>query len=142
MRLGLMQVGILLLCAVVPATASGFIHPRPPIWSVDTVPDGAVSLQTIQSWGAQPQWIDARSAQDFRAGHVPGALPLSLSEWDRGIQAVLEAWTPGRPVVVYCDERACQEGRHVADALRRNYGLDQVWTLHGGWSAWLSHSRR
>lgn len=81
-------------------------------------------------------WVDARSRSRYDAGHVPGALPLNLAEWESLLPAVVEAWTPERPVVVYCERRGCDDSTGVARRLKRDLGADDVRVLSRGLAAW------
>ena len=40
-----------------------------------------------------------------------------------------------RPVVVYCEGRACEASRKVTQRLRESMGLEEVYYLRGGWKA-------
>lgn len=81
-------------------------------------------------------WLDARPTAAFAQEHIPEALPLNEDQWDVQIETVLLRWQPGTRVVVYCDDTACAASRHVAERLRQDYRLPDVWVLHGGWTAW------
>jgi len=87
-------------------------------------------------------WIDARSDAEFARDHIPEALALDPARWETGIRAVLRAWQPGTRVIVYCRAAGCGTSRNVADRLRRDYGLTDVWVLRGGWEAWQEAVRR
>ena len=85
--------------------------------------------------------LDARPGEDYRAAHVPGALPLNEPHWEQQLPAVIEALgrlgdTPR--VVVYCDDRLCEASRGVAKRLRRELALDEadVFVVKGGWQEW------
>lgn len=131
---GMVHMSMLLVLAAVPAVLAATWHPRAPVWS-DTVSPGEVTLATIHGWPAAPLWIDARSAASFHAGHRNGALPLNLSTWSDQVEAVIDRWIPGRPVVVYCEQQACRDSAQVAQQLRDRYRIPDVWVLHGGWRA-------
>ena len=80
-------------------------------------------------------WVDARSADDYEAEHVPGALLLNLESWDELFPKFLDQWTPEKKVVVYCSAATCELSREVAERLRTN-GISSVFVLKGGWEAW------
>lgn len=125
---------LLLLIAVVPAAPTWWrvhagkgVEARDP-WSMRV--DRARELRNGMLW------IDARAADRFAAGHIPGAKPLELAEWNRQLPGIVGAWRPGLTVVVYCDAQGCDASREVATRLRRNLHLPQVFFLEGGWDAW------
>ncbi len=132
------QALLLLVVAAVPAAITGIAHPQAPHWRADVLPAGHVTMATVSAWPKQPLWIDARVGDADRTNHIPGAQPLTLSGWDQQIPAVIAAWSPGRPVVVYCDVQTCQDSGRVAELLRQDYALPDVHVLHGGWAAWLA----
>lgn len=132
MRAVLRQMGALLALALLPAVGAGFFHPKKPSWQSDEIP-----LALAQSWGAQTLWLDARPAADFARAHIPGALPLNEDAWDALLPAVLDAWTPERPVVVYCSSLSCGTSHEVARRLRGEVELPRVYVLTGGWEAWV-----
>ena len=64
--------------------------------------------------GGEVMLLDVRPNDEFRAGHVPGAVSVPLEE--------LEAWIgrvdPGREVVAYCRGPYCLFAREAVEALR------------------------
>lgn len=88
----------------------------------------------------QVLWVDARSLEAYQRGHIPGAVWLSQDDWEPGIEAFLKVWEPGRAVVVYCDQR-CNESEAVAEILEKDYGIESVYVLRGGLTAWQQAER-
>jgi rhodanese-related sulfurtransferase len=131
MRAVFRQIVALLLLALVPAVAAGFFHPKKPSWESDEIP-----LASARGWGTQALWLDARPAADYARGHIPGALPLNEDAWDEQLPSVLDAWTSGRTVVVYCSSLSCATSHEVARRLRTEVELPRVYVLTGGWEAW------
>lgn len=121
----------LLLAALAPALLASWLHPHRPSWKSD----GEVGVATARGW-SDVLWVDARSAAAYDRDHVPGALNLSPGSWEAGVEAVVTAWSPERRVVVYCDGHGCQASREVAQRLRAELGLKEVYVLTGGWDAW------
>ena len=78
-------------------------------------------------------WIDARPEGAFEAGSVSGALHLNEETWERGLSTLLETWEPDRPVIVFCDDSGCGTSRVVAERLREELGLPEVYWFEGGW---------
>ena len=123
-------VGIFLV-AFIPAGLSVWLNPHRPVW--DRV--GEVTLAEVRGWPAV-MWIDARAADVYARDHVLGALNLTLGSWEAQVGEVIAAWAPERRVVVYCDGHGCQISREVAQRLRAEMGLTEVYVLTGGWDAW------
>lgn len=95
-----------------------------------------MTVTEARRWGTTVMWIDARPADEFQAGHVPSALPLNTDEWDRLLPEVLNRWSPGRKLVVYCSKQTCGASREVARRLKDEAGLKNIFVLSGGWEAW------
>jgi rhodanese-related sulfurtransferase len=69
---------------------------------------------------------------------VPGAIQLNEDRWNELLPQMLQAWSPGKKVIVYCSSQACGASREVAHRLRNEAGLTNVVVLEGGWEAWLA----
>lgn len=119
------------LAALFPAIVSALWHPRAPSWSAPAANDAI----TWEAARALPDvlWIDARSPEEFAREHVPDALSLPANAWEDHIEAVLVAWSPERPVVVYCGGSDCHASQAVARRLRDELGFTGVRVLAGGW---------
>ena len=131
------QASLILLAALIPAGLSAAFHPRRPSWSEETLLPGEERIQTVVGWGPNALWIDARSAKDFEAEHVPGAILLNLEDWDQLFPRFLDQWNPEKKVVVYCSSTACELSHEVAERLQKD-GISPVYVLKGGWEAWKS----
>lgn len=75
--------------------------------------------------------VDVCTAQEFVAGHVPGALNLDVNASDFAARAA--KLDPSKPVLVNC--HAGIRGARAA-ALLRNSGFTNVMNLEGGLDAW------
>lgn len=135
MRLALKQAGLLVLLALIPAWGAALFHPQRLGWNPEAPRQGEVVLAEVVAWKERPLWIDARARSAYEQDHIPGAILLNEDEWDSLAKDVFDAWTPGQPVVVYCDSRQCQSSHEVADRLRES-GLSPVYVLQGGWETW------
>lgn len=124
----LRQAVALAALATLPAAGAWMLQPGRTAAVVQE--DGTIEPQRAEGLGAL--WVDARPRQEFDQAHVAGALPLNEDEWDASLPAVLEQWTPGRPLVVYCGGGACRASKEVAARLR-DAGLSPVYVLRGGW---------
>lgn len=101
-----------------------------------------VTLAQEKSWGAVVLWIDARPQEEFDKGHIPGALSLNEDDWNSLLPAVLAAWSPERKIVVYCSRKSCNASHGVAERLRNEAGLKNVYVLPGGWEEWEENAHR
>jgi len=81
--------------------------------------------------------FDARPAQFFTEGHVPGALNLARDNFAydyRQLSSILKA-ANDKPIMVYCSGGVCHDSRLVANALL-TLGFTNVSVFTGGWEAW------
>ncbi len=137
MRTALRQATVIVLLSLLPALATALWHPRRPAWESDEVTVGAA-----RAWGGSVLWVDARPVDDYKRGHIPGALPLDEDRWDEMLHGVLDQWDTTRKVVVYCSNSlTCDASRDVAMRLRQEENLPNVFVLHGGWEAWQKENR-
>ena len=124
---------VLLLCiAVIPAL---LLARREGAHSV-SLPAGEIAPDSARRFPiANPQFVDARSRDDFARGHPPGAVRLNPAEWDSLIVGFYNAWEPGRAVIVYGRARS-DEAATVAHRLRTEAKLENIFALQGIWEEW------
>ena len=82
-------------------------------------------------------WIDARSIEEYEAGHYSGAIHIDASDWDKGLVALMDIWLDApRPIVIYCGSEDCSSSRSLADRLRRSIPEGEIYNLKGGLGEW------
>lgn len=83
--------------------------------------------------------IDARTEQQYRDGHIPGAYHLDHYYLDQTIGKVLEACGIADKIVVYCNGGDCEDSELVlGDLLEKGIPFDKLWIYAGGFSMWMS----
>jgi rhodanese-related sulfurtransferase len=100
-----------------------------------------ITVSQARSLTGAVMWIDARPEEEFAAGHIPGAKLLSAEQWDSLLPQVLNAWTPGQKLIVYCSKQTCGASHEVARRLREEADLENVFVLEGGWEAWRDSAK-
>lgn len=75
-------------------------------------------------------WVDAR--RNAGGPSIPGSVALNSWSWEKEVARVLDAWEPGRTMVVYGDYRS-DEAHVIALRLQRELGLSPVFALCGPW---------
>ena len=130
------QILFLLGLAFLPAIGQALYYRGEVSWRQPPVDSAPVSVAEAKEWGAAVLWIDARGEEPFTKAHVPGAMRLDEDEWNTLLPAVLAAWSPERKVVVYCSRETCNLSHDVAERLRHEVQLKNVYVLQGGWEAW------
>ena len=130
------QVLFLLGLAFLPAIGQALYYRGTVSWQQRPVDSAAVSVEEAKNWGGAVLWVDARAEEPFAKAHVPGALRLDEDGWDTLLPSVLAAWSPERKVVVYCSRETCNASHAVAERLRHEVQLKNIYVLEGGWEAW------
>ncbi|CAN5147878.1 hypothetical protein BH23VER1_BH23VER1_34530 [soil metagenome] len=133
----LRQAGVLLGLAVAAGAVVYGVHPQAPALYLESEPlaRGETTLAAIQeNWGGDVFWIDARPRDEYEAARLPGAFLLNEHEWESQIFEHYEMFIENDlPIVVYCGTHACQESHTIAQRLRQQVGLSEVYVLRGGW---------
>jgi rhodanese-related sulfurtransferase len=80
-------------------------------------------------------FIDARSPEDFRAGHIKGAVNLPNQAFDEVFPEMVEEIEKWEQLVTYCDGRDCVLGHALAEKLYQ-LGFKNVAYLVNGWTSW------
>ena len=110
-------------------------------WRSPIPPSELVKVEQARAWGENVIWVDARPEEEFARDHVPAALSLNEDRWNELLPQFLAAWSPGRKVVVYCSAESCDLAREVAERLRKEAQVPDVFVLEGGWEAWVKKNR-
>ena len=128
----LVIIGTLTACGAAFSLFSGLM-PFP--WKESELVTGEIQLENAQALDVI--WIDARSRTDYDAEHIPNAILLNDSNWEAGIQNLMNVWLiESRPIVVYCSSKQCDSSKHIATRLREALPEAEVYSLKGGWEAW------
>lgn len=80
-------------------------------------------------------FVDARSGDHYKAGHIPGACSLPLYQMDDCLLPFLDAVPPDAVVIVYCSSLTCEDSHLLAEELA-NMGYRNVRIFAGGMAAW------
>ncbi len=101
-----------------------------------------VDLEAFQAFVSQGKGtvIDARAAEFYQQGHVPGALSLPRETFAADYMRVkgrLESRRAGG-IIVYCSEADCPDAATIAGVLAR-LSYEHVRVYPGGWEEW-SHA--
>ena len=82
-------------------------------------------------------FIDARPVEDYRAGHIEGALNLPANSMEQALPGIVSKVSQGSLVIAYCDGDHCSLSREVASELSAR-GYSHVSVLVNGWTLWQS----
>ena len=133
---------VILMTAMVVSSASvGWHGPVAPASAEDVeLGPGQLEMATVAAMSGEVLWVDTRSRRAYEAGHVPGAVHVPAEGWGSALGGLLDRWQPGQVLMVYCDSPECGASERVAEVLREEMGLNEVYVLHGGWEAWQAWS--
>ena len=81
--------------------------------------------------------FDAREADEFHAGHLPGAMSLPGSAFDEHFPGILPLLMPEGPILVYCSSPACDAALNLARQLR-DAGYPMVSYYADGYEDWTA----
>lgn len=80
-------------------------------------------------------FIDARSPELYRAGHIDGALNLPFQDFDKLFPKVMQNVPLETPIITYCDGNNCDLSEELAFSLLEQ-GYAKVQVLRNGWTRW------
>jgi len=79
--------------------------------------------------------IDARSPEEYQAGHLPGAINLPYSELSEESFLVLQKIPFDMEIITYCEGIECSIAEDLASFLKES-GFENVKVFAGGWEEW------
>ena len=80
-------------------------------------------------------FLDARSADDYRRGHIQGARSLPWQDVDQFFMEVTRDLESETPIITYCDGETCNLSHDLALFLK-DAGFLNVRVLVNGWTVW------
>lgn len=84
-------------------------------------------------------FLDARSPEDYRQGHIRGARNLPWKDYEQYMFEVTADIPQDALIITYCDGEACMSSRQLALVLR-DMGFPRVRVLIDGWGLWKQHN--
>jgi rhodanese-related sulfurtransferase/uncharacterized membrane protein YphA (DoxX/SURF4 family) len=88
------------------------------------------------------QFVDARNADSYNDGHIPGAYNLDFYDFDNRFASFQKDHGPTIPLVVYCqgvsgtrNEDTCETSKLLAERLKQ-MGRSNVLLFEQGWEFW------
>ena len=132
------EILIILVISAAAAGATKWLHPKAPALYLQNEPleENQVTLEIVEErWKGEVLWVDARTRKEYEKSHRDGAILLNEEDWadlmwdnrDK-LENIGE-----KPVVVYCDGSTCERSHRIAEMLRQNVALEDVYVLRGDW---------
>ncbi|PLX99074.1 MAG: rhodanese-like domain-containing protein [Desulfuromonas sp.] len=94
-----------------------------------------VTLQDVQKLMNRSVLIDARIAELYRTGHLPGAVSLPMDEVEERLPVFSEKYPGTRSLIVYCNGYGCIDSYDLAVRLLR-LGYNDVMVYEAGYPEW------
>lgn len=101
-----------------------------PSWETHKLITSAQLLAQIEA-GNPPVILDVRTAKEYEAGHIPGAIQIHFQEVSNRIEDLQNL--ANKDVVVYC-ERGFRA--QIAENTLQKAGFDRIYHLEGDIKAW------
>lgn len=86
-------------------------------------------------------FVDARSRQRWEMGHIPGAIDIHSSDFDRGFAAAEPRLPRDATIVVYCESEHCDQAEEVIRRLQEK-GYKRLLHFKQGWIYWEFSDQR
>lgn len=135
------HVALLLSTSALVGLAALLTHPELREGPSPQLRESEISVDIAKAWGTNVLWLDARSPERFALEHVPGALSFDPARWEESLGELLRHWHDGVKTVVYCNATGCNLSKELAERLRAEAGLPDVYYLRGGWEEWRKQQR-
>lgn len=74
-------------------------------------------------------FIDSRDEEEFRTGHIAGALNLSIVQ-------ITSQFSHDDPLVTYCSGEGCVLSIELSEQLMLDWEFTKVFVFEGGWPEW------
>jgi rhodanese-related sulfurtransferase len=126
----LILTGLVLICARIECELL-------PVSVQEDLPRGLSWITVSEARASDILWVDARPAEAYKRSHIPGAINVTLRDYDNSFRRFADLWRPNRRVVVYCDGGDCRLSAEVAGKLKRSVPESRIEILKGGYPAWL-----
>ena len=81
-------------------------------------------------------FVDARSEEEYNAGHIPGALFLPQEILEESLSSLMDLIPLDTLVVTYCSGEGCGSSSEAAELLQEA-GFTNVKVFYGGWDVWM-----
>ncbi len=102
-----------------------------------------ISSEIMELWNSGTAiFVDSRSEEAFRDGHIPGAFSISYKVIEKGeIPETVDLLPRDQLLVIYCDGADCHSSQVVYDKFEElGFTADKMKIFAGGWVDWLKNN--
>lgn len=125
--------------AIAPAQSSGVALISTPVASAALATNPAPVTWAVlkpRLAAGQVLLLDARAKPHFEAGHIPGAILLSVFSSTDEFVAFQRTYPSNTPLAVYCGSASCPLSLHLAERLVSEFGYQHVEHMTTGYLEW------
>jgi rhodanese-related sulfurtransferase len=80
-------------------------------------------------------FLDARDPEDYKAGHIKGAINFPFEKWDAYWDKIKPQIDSNKEIVAYCGGLDCELSLFLARELKQQ-GYPKSYIFFGGWLRW------
>jgi rhodanese-related sulfurtransferase len=80
-------------------------------------------------------FVDARSREEFYAGHIAGALLVTREDFEESVSSLWDLIPPDALMVTYCAGEGCEASTELAGLLQ-DAGYTRIKVFYAGWKQW------
>jgi rhodanese-related sulfurtransferase len=108
---------------------------KPDAWAMAW---GHITLEEAEKLHNDPTvlFADARSKQEYDQGHIPYAIPLPATDFEKYFAMYKSKIEHARKIVTYCHGIGCKLSDKCAQQLHDTHHLHNVSAFFGGWPQW------
>lgn len=104
--------------------------------SFDRLPDiDDIGLAKLIYDSGNAIFVDARPMDSFSKGHVKGAMPLPIEEFDNMIDSFSSLYPTDKHIITYCSGRHSDDSQHLAQMFL-DFGYKTVSIMADGFPVW------
>jgi rhodanese-related sulfurtransferase len=146
----LKQIGIILILSLtIGMTYNRFLKSPLPIlkpYKTDTVQENGEDLsvyyreidaETLKAVldADMAVLVDARTRENYLKGHIPGAISLPISEFNRAYDRTSSLLVKDKSIIIYCTGGHCLDSSLLAKELTKK-GYREIFVYKGGIEEW------
>jgi rhodanese-related sulfurtransferase len=112
---------------------------KPDEWAKDW---GHIHLDEAKQLAKDPTvlFADARAKVEYDQGHIPGAIPLPVGEFDTYFKKYESKIKKARRIITYCHGVGCKLSDKCAQKLYVDHKYHNVASFFGGWPQWQQNN--
>lgn len=141
------ECAVLLILSIIAAWVVNVARPEPLPWWGDyaaqkvsetaakgfavVAPDEARALLAA----GKDLFVDARTPEEFREGHIPGAVNIPAEALLTGLESAMAGLPGDKRLLVYCGNLACPKSKELAQGLK-DAGVRNIAVMPEGLEGW------